>query len=562
MEEEDHRKIDIIDEIIREFSIIEKDLINIKKTENKVDTEYFSNRYMKSLKEIFEEIEEDDNLSNHIFFWKIFHIIYLKKDNSKGKELVELFQNYLKDEDDDLIKILFLGDFLKFNNKIKKISSENQDINKIILEIISELNKRDHYFIRDSNIKKIQNERDFLERFNENKLIFKELLEKLTQILSENEFTKNKKFKKLIICLNFLSGDEKTIIKICKDKFLSIIPTYILFIDPTVEENKFNKFIELYLNSYKMIDNKKIEKEEYKSDMSLIENEEDEIYLKILFSILSNQSKPHESLQFSMEIFFPYFYYHLGELLYLNYNMEIYLNKNLKENYFINLLNLYLQFLIEEKISFQIFNLYYCEIYDYKDNVNDDILTSAIFVNLKDRNMVEFLENNNALIYFERILEIAITRNLPFNKQDLLLYLTKVKNSNLLTEILKFYFEKDFKNTNNFFDNEKTRMIIKIEQYRNRVFNKEIDPEFLRDLIKDLKNYENLNIIFLLELLTLFYNSIIQMNKLKIDLCLNLEDIFETNYVFQVIKLKENNFKNSRYNNLFENMNDLLINLM
>ena len=53
------------------------------------------------------------------------------------------------------------------------------------------------------------------------------------------------------------------------------------------------------------------------------------------------------------------------------------------------------------------------------------------------------------------------------------------------------------------------------------------------------------------------------MNYLKIDLCLNLDDIFEMNYVFQVLKLKENNFKNSkRYTNLFENMNDLIINLM
>ena len=49
------------------------------------------------------------------------------------------------------------------------------------------------------------------------------------------------------------------------------------------------------------------------------------------------------------------------------------------------------------------------------------------------------------------------------------------------------------------------------------------------------------------------------MNYLKIDLCLNLDDIFEMNYVFQVLKLKENNFKNSkRYTNLFENMNDLI----
>lgn len=561
MEEEVHY---VRDEIIKEFAIIEKDLKNSKNSNNRIETEYFSNKYIKCLKQLNNKFEEneDGNLSNDIFLWEIFHIVYLKKNNSKGKELVERFQNFLKNEDDELINILSLGDFLKFINKIKKIGNENEEINKIILEIISELNKRDHHFIRDLNsMKIIEGEMDFLEKFNKTKLIFKNLLEKFTQILKANELTKIMKYKKLVNCLNFLSGNKELIIKTCKNDYLSIIPSYILFIDPTLEESRFSKFMEIYSNSYKIVDTEN-NQNGFKSDMSINE-EEDDTFIKILTVILSNQSKPHESLQLTMQSFYPYFYYHLGELLCLNYNMKNYSNKNLKKNYLYNLLDLYLEFLIEEQTSFEIFNLYYTELYNYKDKINEDILSSAIFVNLSDKNMIEFLQGQNALLYFERVLEIGINKELPFKKQDLLLFISIVNNSNLLTQILKFYFNKDFKNTDIFLDNQKTRMIIKIERYRIKLTNNEIYPDFLRDLIKDIKNYENLNIIFLLELLTLFYNSIKKMNYLKIDLCLNLDDIFEMNYVFQVLKLKENNFKNSkRYTNLFENMNDLIINLM
>ena len=71
-------------------------------------------------------------------------------------------------------------------------------------------------------------------------------------------------------------------------------------------------------------------------------------------------------------------------------------------------------------------------------------------------------------------------------------------------------------------------------------------------LIKELdsveEKFEKMNIIIILELLLIFFQTINKMIEKKINHNLNLDDIFQVNHIFQLTKFKENQFRQSAQN--------------
>lgn len=399
-----------------------------------------------------EEFQELTNtLLNCSLIWRIAHIVYLQKKDCKAMEYLHIIrQNYaFKKTSDNWTMMLALGDFKSFMLVLTSAKFPEKELNDFLHRFEQAFVVRENFYKPfDSDGSDYKSKLKFQATFERQKTEMQSLItdyeNTASQFTSRLTPDQKKDWGYLGESLRLLSGDLDFIIENFEADILLLIACYLLFIDPTVDEDKLAPFSEKIALQRK----KRSISIESEDDLNTDENLKYELS-DVLLSIFENSSDAHFFIQKCLDFLPMWMVFHLSKLLI--YSKKLKSRKSLPEfqhkNYYDYLVEEYLKYLIVvARANFSVCKYYYMQNFDFDKNLNAEYLKQIVCVNLKQAETLRTMSDNGLQSMVDKAVAKAV--NEPEYSKELefhhyILFLKYVKSEQLVDQLLQTIFKAE-----------------------------------------------------------------------------------------------------------------------
>jgi len=399
-----------------------------------------------------DEFQELTNtLLNCSLIWKIAHIVYLQKRDCKAKEYLRIIrQNYsFEKTSDHWSTMLALGDFNSFMLVLTTVKFPEKELNEFLHRFERVYASRDNFYSPfDTEANEYKSKMSFQAMFEKQKAQMQSLIPDYRNITDQftSKLTRDQRrdWDNLGDCLSLLSGDMDFIIDKFEADILLMISCYMLFVDATVDEDKFAPFSKKIAQQR----NQKSISIESEDDLNTDENLKYELN-DVILSIFENSSDAHFFIQKCLDFLPMWMVYHLSKLLIFSKKLKN--RKNVPElqnkNYYDYLVEEYLKYLIVvARANFSVCKYYYLQNFDFDRNLNLDYLKQIICLNLKDAETLRTMSENGFQSMVDRAVAKAVSdpqysKELEFHHY--ILFIKYVKSQQLIDQLLEIIFKAE-----------------------------------------------------------------------------------------------------------------------
>jgi hypothetical protein len=387
-----------------------------------------------------------DTLINSYFTWKVAQIVYIQKNDCKAIEYLNVIRpNYANpDHGRDLVQLLSLGEFNQFMMFLTNLKFPNVHLNDFVRLFEHTFGKRDNFYKPfNQETEEYKQKQAFHTVFELQKKDFRDLKVKYlkcsewanTLPLGQKEI-----WDSLSYCLDMLGGDTDFILEKYSDDVIILLSCYLLFIDPTLNEDVVFEFERKY-NA--LINRGSSVKSE--DDLDTPAASISYTISNLLFIVFGNTNDAHKFIQTCLGLFPMWINYHLGKLLLISKKLRNHRKvpelRNL--DYYEFLLDEYLQYLLQVQINFGCFKYYYLHQFDFDKRMQLDYLKRIVCINLKDQRTLEAISSKNCQYIIEKAITSAVKVEFRsvLTLKDLLLFLNYAKGEGLCTQLLCIIFD-------------------------------------------------------------------------------------------------------------------------